>query len=147
MTGRARIERFFQQDLWAADTDSLRGIEGMAIKFLRLLVVAVWEFRASVLSARATGLVYTTLLSLVPFLAVMFSVLKAFGVHQQIEPLLAQALEPLGPRGAEITAQVISFVNNLKVGVLGAVGVLALCRSPGGSRRVGVVSHHVFSHR
>ena len=126
MTGRARIERFFQQDLWAADTDSLRGIEGMAIKFLRLLVVAVWEFRASVLSARATGLVYTTLLSLVPFLAVMFSVLKAFGVHQQIEPLLAQAFEPLGPRGAEITAQVISFVNNLKVGVLGAVGVLAL---------------------
>ncbi|MCZ6781503.1 MAG: YihY/virulence factor BrkB family protein, partial [Nitrospirae bacterium] len=126
MTGRARIERFFQQDLWAADTDSLRGIEGMAIKSLRLVVVAVWEFRASVLSARATGLVYTTLLSLVPFLAVMFSVLKAFGVHQQIEPLLAQALEPLGPRGAEITAQVISFVNNLKVGVLGAVGVLAL---------------------
>ncbi|MBH0183170.1 MAG: YihY family inner membrane protein, partial [Nitrospira sp.] len=72
------------------------------------------------------SLVYTTLLSLVPFLAVMFSVLKAFGAHQQIEPLLNQVLEPLGPKGAEVTGQIIGFVNNLKVGVLGAVGVAGL---------------------
>ncbi|MGH7255067.1 MAG: YhjD/YihY/BrkB family envelope integrity protein, partial [Nitrospirales bacterium] len=62
----------------------------------------------------------------VPFLAVMFSVLKAFGVHQQIEPFLAQALEPLGERGQELTERIIGFVSNLKVGVLGAVGVAGL---------------------
>jgi membrane protein len=78
------------------------------------------------LDARAAGLVYTTLLSLVPFLAVTFSVLKAFGVHQEIEPVLAQALDPLGPKGQEITAQIIGFVDNLKVGVLGVVGVAGL---------------------
>ena len=84
------------------------------------------EFRHRLLDARAAGLVYTTLLSLVPFLAVMFSVLKAFGVHQQIEPVLAQALEPLGPKGQEITATIIGFVDNLKIGVLGVVGVAGL---------------------
>ena len=84
------------------------------------------EFRHRLLDARAAGLVYTTLLSLVPFLAVMFSVLKAFGVHQQIEPVLAQALEPLGSKGQDITDTIIGFVDNLKIGVLGVVGVAGL---------------------
>jgi membrane protein len=35
-------------------------------------------------------------------------------------------LEPLGPKGAEITNHIIDFVGNLKVGVLGAVGVAGL---------------------
>ena len=88
------------------------------------------EFRHRLLDARAAGLVYTTLLSLVPFLAVMVSVLKAFGVHQQIEPVLTQALEPLGSKGQEITATIIGFVDNLKIGVLGVVGVAGLFTPP-----------------
>lgn len=72
------------------------------------------------------GLTYSTLLSLVPFLAVMFSLLKAFGIQNQIEPVLAQALEPLGDQGVEITRQIIGFVDNLKVGVLGALGTATL---------------------
>ncbi len=78
------------------------------------------------LSLRAMGLTYVTLLSLVPLLAAMFAVLKAFGVHNLIEPSLAQALEPLGEQGAEITRRILDFVSNLRVGVLGAVGVAAL---------------------
>ena len=78
------------------------------------------------LSLRARGLTYTTLLSLVPLLAVTFSVLKAFGIQNQLEPVLAQTLEPLGPKGAEITSRIIEFVNNLRVGVLGVVGVAVL---------------------
>ena len=78
------------------------------------------------LSLRAMGLTYVTLLSLVPLLAVMFAVLKAFGIHNLIEPSLAQALEPLGEQGTEITRRILEFVSNLRVGVLGAVGVAAL---------------------
>jgi membrane protein len=122
----ARIEQFFRHELWAADLYALHGMQRILFQALRLAVAVAWEFRNRLLDARAASLVYTTLLSLVPFLAVTFSVLKAFGVHQQIEPVLAQALEPLGQKGQEITAQVIGFVDNLKVGVLGAVGVAGL---------------------
>jgi len=86
----------------------------------------VTEFNEGALSLRALGLVYTTLLSLVPLLAVTFSVLKAFGAHYRLEPLLAQALEPLGPKGSEVTQRIVEFVGNLKVGVLGAVGLAGL---------------------
>lgn len=122
----AHIDKFFRRDLWRMDLQDLPPVSRVSIRLLRLLVVAILEFRESALNAKASGLVFTTLLSLVPFLAVMFSVLKAFGIHQQIEPFLAQALEPLGEKGVEITTRVIEFVNNLKVGVLGAVGVAGL---------------------
>jgi membrane protein len=98
----------------------------LRIRFLRFSIVTVEEFSINQLDLRAAGLVYSTLLSLVPFLAVTFSVLKAFGIHQQIEPFLARALEPLGPQGADISGYVIGFVNNLQVGVLGAVGTAGL---------------------
>jgi membrane protein len=121
-----RIIRFCEQDVWTMNVHKLTGLRQFGVKVLRLCLVAASEFRESFLSIRATSLVYTTLLSLVPFLAVTFSVLKAFGIHQQIEPILSQALDPLGEKGAEITANIIQFVDNLKVGVLGAVGVAGL---------------------
>ncbi|MDH4192675.1 MAG: YihY family inner membrane protein [Nitrospirota bacterium] len=121
-----RLLRYCQHDVWTVDVNALTGLRQFWVKAVRLVLVAVAEFQESVLSIRATSLVYTTLLSLVPFLAVTFSVLKAFGIHQQIQPILAQALDPLGPRGAEITTNIIRFVDNLKVGVLGAVGVAGL---------------------
>jgi len=69
------------------------------------------------------SLVYTTLLSLVPLLALTFSVLKGFGVHNQMEPMLLNLLAPLGDKGVEIATNVVGFVENIKVGVLGALGL------------------------
>ena len=79
-----RIEKFFRRDLWFQDSATLQGLAAFYIKPLRLIVVAISDFRDGVLSIRATSLVSTTLLSLVPFLAVTFSVLKAFGVPPTI---------------------------------------------------------------
>jgi membrane protein len=95
-------------------------------RVFRLVVAASEKFQDDLLSLRAMGLTYTTLLSLVPFLAVTFATLKAFGVHNQLEPFLSRAFEPLGPEGGEITRRVVEFVDNLRVGVLGAVGIAAL---------------------
>ncbi len=121
-----RLIQFVKQDLWTTDLAKLPFFQRALVQTLRLAIAVGMEFRYRLLDARAAGLVYTTLLSLVPFLAVMFSVLKAFGVHHQFEPILAQALEPLGQKGEEVTATIIGFVDNLKIGVLGAVGIAGL---------------------
>ena len=78
------------------------------------------------LTLQAMSLVYTTLLSLVPLIAVSFSVLKGFGVHNQVEPMLSSVLAPLGDKGAEITSKIIEFVENTKAGVLGSLGLVLL---------------------
>ena len=89
-------------------------------------VVANARYRDDVLNLQAMGLTYSTLLSLVPFLAVMFSVLKAFGVQNGLEPFLAQLLQPLGNAASEVTSNIIKFVENIRVGILGGAGVAML---------------------
>ena len=58
------------------------------------------------LALHAMSLVYTTLLSVVPLLALSFSVLKAMGAHHRMEPFLFQFFEPLGPQGVQIAEQI-----------------------------------------
>ncbi|MEQ8954405.1 MAG: YihY/virulence factor BrkB family protein, partial [Gammaproteobacteria bacterium] len=56
----------------------------------------------------------------------ILSVLKGLGVHNAMEPTLLTLLEPLGNRSAEVTADILSYVDNLQVELIGvtSVGVL-----------------------
>lgn len=112
--------------VWDDDMRELRGMHKATVFVLRVLHMLLKELLGGQLNLRAMSLVYTTLLSIVPLLAVSFSVLKGFGVHNKIEPLLYNLLLPLGENGAELTARIISFVENVKVGVLGSVGLVLL---------------------
>lgn len=95
--------------------------------FLKSLTLALYhDMQQGEITLRATGLVYSTLLSLVPLLALSFSVLKGFGVHNQMEPLLLELLSPLGNKAEELTKQVLGFVDNVQVGVLGVAGLATL---------------------
>lgn len=98
-----------------------------SLNFLRVLLIALWhDLHQGSITLRAMGLVYSTLLSLAPLLALAFSVLKGFGVHNQLEPLLRSALTPLGEQAEELTQQVLGFVDNVQVGVLGFAGLAML---------------------
>ncbi|MEM7406680.1 MAG: YhjD/YihY/BrkB family envelope integrity protein [Pseudomonadota bacterium] len=111
----------------SANMALVAGSRGSRLSFaVRVLRTVVREARDGQLSLRAMGLVYTTLLSLVPLLAVSFSVLKAFGVHNQLEPTLLNVLAPLGEQGIRITDQIVGFVENMKVGALGSLGLALL---------------------
>ena len=78
------------------------------------------------LTLRAMSLVYTTLLSIVPLLALSFAVLKGFGFHRELEPVLYTFLEPLGDRGYELTKQIMEFVERVRGDVLGSLGLIVL---------------------
>ena len=78
------------------------------------------------LGLRAMGLVYSSLFALVPVVAVSFSVLKAFGYHRELEPVLHEFLRPLGEKGAELTGKIMQFVENAQTTVLGTVGFVIL---------------------
>lgn len=109
--------------LWADDLAAARPLRRRAVFVLRLLYAVARDLAEGQLTLRAMSLVYTTLLSLVPLLALSFSVLKAFGVHNQVRPMLLTWLAPLGDKGLQMTEHVIGFIENIRVGVLGAVGL------------------------
>ncbi|MFA9420558.1 MAG: YihY/virulence factor BrkB family protein [Gammaproteobacteria bacterium] len=94
--------------------------------FLQIIAMVVRDWMGGMLTLRSMSLVYTTLLSIVPLLAVSLSVLKGFGVHNQLEPALVALLEPLGEKSIEISSKLVGFVDNMKIGVLGALGLALL---------------------
>lgn len=114
---------WWDANVWQSDINSLPGWKRKFLLFLRGLQMLVVDVLAGNHKLYAMALVYMTILSIVPLLAVMFSVLKGFGVHNQLEPLLLNGLEPLGEKGVEITSTILTFVDNIQVGVLGAVGL------------------------
>jgi membrane protein len=122
-TRTARISDF----IWGDDLRELSGLHRLTVFVLRVFHVLLRELLGGQLSLHAMGLVYTTLLSIVPLLAVSFSVLKGFGYHHQLETYLFDILlEPLGSSGTDIANTIMGFVDNVKVGMLGSVGFALL---------------------
>ncbi|MBF0590379.1 MAG: YihY/virulence factor BrkB family protein [Magnetococcales bacterium] len=111
--------------IWASRARQKRPLP-LTIRLLRMVHVISKDVAEGMITLRAMGLVYTSLLSLVPLIAVSFSVLKAFGAHNQVEPFLLNFLSPLGPQAADVTERIIGFVENIKTGVLGSLGLALL---------------------
>ncbi|WP_339899860.1 YhjD/YihY/BrkB family envelope integrity protein [uncultured Gilvimarinus sp.] len=110
--------------LWQVETAHRSKLHQKFWHLSRVIVAVVRDLVRGDITLHAMSLVYTTLLSLVPFLALSFSVLKGFGVHNQLEPILDHMLAaPLGDRGPVVVENILNFVDNIKVGVLGSVGL------------------------
>ena len=118
-----RVKSAVVHFIWGVDTETLPRWKAGLIGFVRVLYGVGGSLAEGQLNLRAMSLVYTTLLSIVPLLAICFSVLKGFGVHNELEPMLLSALEPLGEKGAEIAGRIIEFVEKVKAGVLGSMGL------------------------
>jgi membrane protein len=129
MGSTRQISTAAERLLWQTDPAALLRWQRPLLPAARMLYAIGRDLTQGFLSLQAMSLVYTTLLSLVPLLAVSFSVLQGFGVHNQLEPMLQQALAPLGPQSHEITTQLIGYVDNINVRVLGSVGLAVLLYS------------------
>jgi len=118
------LRQKFDALIWSEMLEQRFGVLGHILAtILRYTYALIRDMFQGQLMLRSMSLVYTTLLSIVPLIAFSFSVLKGFGMHKELEPLLFTALEPLGTQGAEITQQVINLVDNVKGGVLGGISL------------------------
>ncbi len=108
------------QWLWNPDASFKKG------RFvIQLLYRLAQNFLADNFKERAQSLTYTTMLSLVPLIAISFSVLKGFGVHHELIPYMVQAVSFLGEEEAqEMVSRLIGFVDNARGAVVGGVGML-----------------------
>ena len=128
LPGMNHLLESLRQRLWQRDS-ALSRTERLLVTVGRHVFALARDLFEGQISMRAMSLVYTTLLSLVPILALAFSVLKAFGAHNALEPLLVEFLRPLGSQADEIVANIMGFIDKMKVGVLGSLGISLLLYS------------------
>ena len=118
-----RVRRFLERDLWELDPADLRWWRRFILSQGQVLTLVVRGFFADGCMLRASALTFTTLLSIVPLLALMFSVLKGFGVQNELEPLL---LDKLAVGGEAIVTKIVEYINNTNVARLGTFGLVFL---------------------
>lgn len=132
MTIRSAHDLFvaIESSLWR-DTEKMlpkwqqSGLRGLQIAFAVLRDIAEGH-----LNLRAMSLVYYTIIAIVPMLALTFAVLKGLGVHNAMEPALLGLLQPfMGEYSFQITSNIVSFVDNVRVDVLSAVSLGVLLYS------------------
>ncbi len=75
---------------------------------------------------RAMSLVFTTILSIVPLLALSVSILKALEFHYELAPVLNNIFAPLGADASVLTQRVVAFVDNVKGSTLRTFGLVFL---------------------
>jgi membrane protein len=122
----SKTRDFFKKTLWRSDAVSGGLLRRLGMKFLRLVSVAVSSVFEEQLIIRTMALVYSTLLSLIPLLAVSFALIKAFEFHLKMELFLTSIFAPLGQQGADLTGQIVQYVEDVDLSILGAIGVIFL---------------------
>jgi len=118
-----RVRKFLTNDVWLLEVDKLPRIKGIIYKQLQLTIYVWREFWRDSSLLRASGLTYTTLLTLVPLLALMFALLKGLGVQKALEPFF---LERLTGGSHPITERIMEYVSRIHVGSLGTLGITFL---------------------
>ena len=112
--------------VWDAEASDLTRFKRLIHALIRIVLMVARDFIEKLVKLQAMALAFKTLLSLAPLLAVVFAILKGFGVHNRMEPVLAEALAPLGEGAQDITVRLIGFVDGMRVGTLGGVGLATL---------------------
>jgi membrane protein len=103
------------------------GVLGATLRLLRYPYAVVRDLARGEINLRAMGLVYTTLLTLIPLLAFSLSILRIFGGHRDIEPIVYEFFRPVGGAAAtELTGRVVQFAHRVSSGVVGSVGLALL---------------------
>ena len=84
------------------------------------------DFTRGELNLRATSLVYTTMIAIVPLLGLSFTTMRALGLHRNLEPLIMSVLAPIGPRAGELTDRIMRSIDNVHGSMLASVSLVLL---------------------
>ncbi len=100
--------RFVTYDIWRITDRDVSGPRRAYIYLAKTLILAVRGFRREDLQTRASALTYSTLLSVVPMLAVVVGIASGFGVRDTIQ----SSLYDYFPAQAHQISRAIEFAQN-----------------------------------
>jgi membrane protein len=99
---------------------------GPALHVLRYPNALLRDWLAGDIDTQAMSLAYITLLSLVPLMVFVFSILKRLGAHSDLRFILHEFFRPLGNAEGPLTETVMQFVENMRGELLGSIGLAML---------------------
>lgn len=125
-----RARAFWEREMWQLDrAEGMPPVLGRLAVFAgRAAYIVLDAFRQDRMRLRAATLTFVTLLSLVPFLAVAFSLFTAFGGLEEVgERVKALVVDAIAVQQREVVNDYLDrFVGGANAGGLGAFGSITL---------------------
>ncbi len=119
-----KITRFFQRGLWEITPDDVSPVLMFFIEVFKKLVLAIRFFTTKRVVSDASALTYSTLLAIVPIMAVIFAIARGFGYNKYIEVWFRGALETQPQVADTIIGFVNSYLVHTKSGIFLGVGLV-----------------------
>lgn len=119
-----KVAQFLETDMWRISKKDVSPVTFLLVEILKKLVIAIRFFISKRVLTRAAALTYSTLLAIVPIVAVVFAIARGFGYNKYIELWFRDAFKSQ-PQAADV---IIGFVNSYlvhtKSGIFLGVGLL-----------------------
>jgi membrane protein len=102
------------------------GIGGLLRRWARYPYALLRDLAGGKLNLHAIGLVYASVLAIIPLLAFSFGILAGFHAQGILQPLVHDFFGPMGSAADELTARTMEFANKVRGGLVGSVGLVLL---------------------
>ena len=121
-----QIKTFLLDDIWRVTDDEVSKKRGMIYNAIKIVTLSIKEFTERRIVNKASALTYSTLLAIIPILAILFAIARGFGFANLLEAQFRSGLE-----GQAITAETIlsfidSYLSHAKSGVFIGIGLIML---------------------
>ena len=122
--GLKKLIQFLRVDIWRIPDEELSPVRRVVYEVIKIASLAIRFFTTKRVMNQASALTYSTLLAIVPILAVVFAIARGFGYNKYIEVWFRDAFSSQ-PQVAEV---IIGFVNSYlvhtKSGIFLGVGLV-----------------------
>ena len=119
-----RIAYFLKTGIWNSDFADKPQYIRFAVASLRMLILAIERFTTKRIIDAAAALTYSTLLAIVPILAVVFAIARGFGYNKYIEEWFRDILSSQPQAADAIVGFVNSYLIHTQSGIILGIGLL-----------------------
>ena len=118
--------KFITDDIWRVSEAEVTHTKFSFYNIIKTFALAIRRFNTDRITDKASALTYSTLLSIVPLLAILFAIARGFGFDQMMEGQIKSGLESQEVATNAILGFVQSYLKQTKSGVFVGVGLVLL---------------------
>lgn len=118
------IVEFFQVGIWQVGKGDVSPLRFLLLEIAKKLILAIRFFTTKRVVSEAAALTYSTLLAIVPIMAVVFAIARGFGYSRYIELWFRDAFKSQPQAADVIVGFVNSYLVHTKSGIFLGVGLV-----------------------
>ena len=121
-----KIVKFLSVDIWRVTDGEVSRTRGTLYNMIKIATLSVKEFVQGGVITKASALTYSTLLAIIPALALLFAIARGFGFANLLETQIRDGLASHAQAAEILLTFVDSYISHTKSGVFIGVGLIML---------------------